>query len=115
MSEYREYGMFIKGEIRVDGWKSDWRKEQEELRKDKVFIPMIHPAVSEPKKYRVRTLTKPQYNKQYMRERRTEAIKNKQCADCYHVPAREGKTTCQPCQDKRTAREMKRYNARKAA
>lgn len=48
-----------------------------------------------------------------MKQRRKDAIKNGMCADCYHVKARKGKTTCQSCQDKRTAREIKRHQAKK--
>jgi len=114
MSESQDYEKYLKGEIRVDGWKSEWRRTQEAFRGNQVFraAPVAVEVASKP---RTRTITKPQYNKQYMRERRAEAIKNGNCSDCYRVKARKGKTTCQPCQDKRNARTLKRYYAKKAA
>lgn len=109
MSESQDFHRWLNGEIHVDGWKSQWRIEQEKRRGETVFraAPVATP------KPRARGVSKPQYNKQYMKERRAEAVKNGDCADCYHMKDREGRTNCQTCQSKRNARESKRHQEQK--
>jgi len=116
MSYQKDFDKYLKGE-----WypgcpehKSEWRKDFEAYMAGKTIIPVVKPESAKKKRCRVKPFQKQQYNKDYMKQRRKDAIKNGMCADCYHTPARKGKTTCQPCQDKRTAREMKRHYAKKA-
>jgi hypothetical protein len=45
MSEQRDFDRFVKGEIRVDGWKSEWRKDFEAYREDKPAPRVMAPAV----------------------------------------------------------------------
>lgn len=128
MSYYKDFDKFLKGE-----WypgcpvgKSEWRKSTEadfaargiEMEsRTNVFRPIAKtPPVGQSKKRcRTKPFQKTAYNKDYMRQRRADAIKGGMCADCYHAKARKGKTTCQTCQDKRTARMLKSYYAKKAA
>jgi len=118
MSEYKNFEKYLAGE-----WypgcptpQSEWRNNFEAYMATKTVVRVTRPAEA-PKKKRCRTkpFVKQQYNKGYMKQRRADAIKNGMCSDCYHTKARKGKTTCQPCQDKRTAREMKRHYAKKVA
>lgn len=111
MSDQGDFQKFLNGELRTDGWVSEWRREQEERRKNQVY----RAAPVAPKKCRVRAIPKPQYNKEYMRQRRAQALKKGMCTDCYHTKARKGRTNCQLCQDKRNARESKRNQAKKVA
>jgi len=118
MSDYKNFEKYLAGE-----WypgcpvgKSEWRQNFDAYMASKTVVPVTKPA--EPvknKRCRAKPFVKQQYNKSYMKQRRADAIKNGDCADCYHTKARKGKTTCQGCQDKRTAREMKRHYAKKVA
>jgi|SRR6185503_17707321 len=102
MSESQDFHKFVTGEIRVDGWKSQWRIEQEARRGETVF--RATPVAIDAKPKRIGCRLKGQTNSSYMKKRRAEAIENGKCADCYKTDAREGRTTCQLCQDKRNAR-----------
>jgi hypothetical protein len=124
MSDWKNYEKYLRGE-----WypgcpvvKSPWREAIEAdfaargVSGDSRPIP--HKAkVTEVKvkRSRTRTLPKPEANKKYQRERRSMAIKDGNCTDCFKVKSMAGKTTCRECQDIRNARTMKNYYAKKAA
>lgn len=116
MSEYKDFEKYLNGEY-YPGCptpQSQWRKDFEAYMAGKTIIPVVKPKSAKKKRCRTKTFEKQQYNKDYLKQRRKDAIKNGDCCNCYHTKARKGKTTCQPCQDKRTARSLKSYYAKKA-
>ena len=115
MSEQKDFEKYLNGD-----WypgcptpRTKWREEFEAYMAGKTIIPVVKPESAKKTRCRTKPFAKQQYNKDYMKQRRRDAIKNGLCADCYHAKARKGKTTCQPCQDKRNARNMRRYSAKK--
>lgn len=59
MSESQDFHRFVIGEIRTDGWKSEWRIEQEERRKNQVFRPVAKEINPAPDKNKRRVRIKP--------------------------------------------------------
>lgn len=59
MSESQDFHKFIIGEIRVDNWKSDWRKDFEAYMNNRRVVPKAVPVaivrVSKPRVYQPRT------------------------------------------------------------
>lgn len=114
MSEYREYGMFIKGEIRVDGWKSDWRKDLDAYRASKQTAPIeINEKRRDPVITKVyRQYVRPPMTDKQIEEHRASARRSRQnkrllakeagyCVDCFKFPAIEGITMCDRCRQYR--------------
>jgi hypothetical protein len=117
MSEQRDYDRYLKGDLRVDGFKSEWRKDFEAYReRAPAIVRAVVPVAKAPtgkRTYTPRGQGAP--GCEYMRKRRAEMKAKGICTDCSKTPAREGRLTCEPCQKTRTARETKRYHAKKAA
>jgi hypothetical protein len=115
MSTGKDFDKYLNGEWYpgCEAPRSKWREDFETYMAGKTVVPTT--VVVKKVCRRVKGRTKQQYNRDYMKQRRAEAIKNGICADCYHEKAEVGRTTCQGCQDKKRLREMKRYNAKKAA
>lgn len=116
MSEQQDFWKYIRGE-----WypgcptpKTEWREGMEaDFAKRGISMDDRANVVRVAAKTAVkRAKGKHQSKNEYMKQRRAKAIKDGMCADCAHVKARKGKTTCQPCQDKRTERELKRHYAK---
>jgi hypothetical protein len=108
------------GEFHVDGWKSDWRKAMEADFAARGVSGDSRPVKqARPKAVLVRKTPAPpvkgRTKSEYMRDRRAKAINEGRCVDCQNVPAKKGNTCCVTCQAKRTAREVKRNQAKKAA
>lgn len=123
MSDQKDYEKFLRGEYYPGAPKTPWRLAMEadfENRgvsfdsrpiPQKRVIVKVAPVV----KPRTGCRLKGRTNSEYMKERRAKAIASGTCADCYKASAREGRTNCTACQAVRTAREVKRWKAKKAA
>lgn len=116
MSWYEtEIHKFVIGEIRTDGWVSDWRREQERRRKEemgkRVFVRMPEIKIVRPKKARpsrakprpgftgmgVPTgMTNVEYNKYLRRLRRSQGM----CGSCGAI-ALKGSYSCAACLEKK--------------
>lgn len=108
-----ELHKYIVGETRVDGWKSQWRRDLEAYRAaPKVEVRVMLTVRPEA---RVRKLPGLFNNCAYAHKRRAERKAQGICVDCGNAPAIAGKLNCEPCQLKRNERGLKRYYARKAA
>lgn len=123
MSEQRDYDNYLKGDYYPGAPKKPWRIameadfERRGISFDSRPVPQQRVAVKAYLAQKVRTgcRLKGRTNSEYMKDRRAKAIASGICADCYKEPAREGKTNCPECQAVRSAREMKRWKAKKLA
>jgi hypothetical protein len=107
MSEQRDYDKYLKGEIRVDGWKSDWRKDLESHIGAPPVIERkapLSPQQVEAHRAAVR---------KSLEKRRADSKAKGLCHDCGKTPAREGRTLCQGCKQMRST--IDRNRRKKAA
>jgi hypothetical protein len=118
MSDCKDLHRFIKGEIRVDGFKSEWRKDFEaylarkpepKFIKKAVHVPVVIKKACVPKKDRRQALNEGQ------RKRRLDLIARGICVDCGKESAGEKHTVGPKCRVVRTTRERNRYQDKKAA
>lgn len=104
-----ELHKFVIGEIRTDGWKSDWRKNLEAPRETNRPVAVVR--ANNPRRRNRGTFD----SVSYMRRRRQEMKDKGICVDCGENPVRPGRLTCVGCGAKRSAAQSKRYYAKKVA
>jgi len=116
MSDYKNYERYLRGEYRVDGWKSDWRIVQEARRPKPTPISVIahHGKTITTKVSRpyVRPVITPERRaahnasvRRSLQKKRMKAKKEGVCVDCFREPSIEAHTLCDPCRLDRSTRE----------
>lgn len=106
MTDDKAMHLFIRGEIRTDGWKSQWRKDLETLRKMVKALPVFSVPTPKPKPV---SFDKLAYQRNRYKDLKAKGI----CIDCGSFPARAKRNTCASCQVKRNAAQLRRYYANK--
>lgn len=110
--DLRGFQRFVAGELRVDGWMSDWRREQERCRAEemgkRVFVaatqvkrPQIARVYSDPDRQR-------EVVRKSLQKRRLRLMAEGICRDCGKSKAKEGCTSCGPCLKKRYQRQKRK-------
>lgn len=103
--DHKEMHRYVMGEIRNDGWKSQWLLDLEGwIREEKIRTPPVPKPI-----FRVVPRTPPvkAQKKAYPNERRAKLKAQNLCRDCMK-PAAHYRSYCQACLDKRAAYERKR-------
>jgi hypothetical protein len=114
-----EFNRWLNGELRTDGWVSDWQKEQLRRRKEEMgqrqFVkakqterPQIERVYSDPG-------TRREIVRRSLHKRRLRLKAEGICVDCGKYKVKEGCTSCEPCLKARYQRQKRKRQGLKEA